>query len=78
MRLGIFKEVQPDLVSTFSSQAAVFEGHPFIIEAGVSIGGKNAKVVRSNFFIILGVFVTKTMPQGNNCLSFCESDSSSI
>jgi len=28
--------------------AQVFEGHPFIVEAGVSVGGKNVKQVSFN------------------------------
>ncbi|OWM73475.1 hypothetical protein CDL15_Pgr026574 [Punica granatum] len=44
LRLGIIKELHPDLVSTYSGSAQVFEGHPFIVEAGVSIGGKDVKL----------------------------------
>ncbi|XP_057731890.1 DNA topoisomerase 6 subunit B-like isoform X1 [Arachis stenosperma] len=43
LRLGIIKELHPDMVATYSGSAQVFEGHPFIVEAGVSIGGKNVK-----------------------------------
>eukprot|EP00475_Leptophrys_vorax_P001187 TRINITY_DN10636_c0_g1_i1.p1 TRINITY_DN10636_c0_g1~~TRINITY_DN10636_c0_g1_i1.p1 ORF type:complete len:584 (-),score=132.91 TRINITY_DN10636_c0_g1_i1:1546-3159(-) len=43
LRLGIFKEVAPDLVATASAKPAVYEGHPFLVEAGVSIGGRDAK-----------------------------------
>ncbi|KAJ3693410.1 hypothetical protein LUZ60_008890 [Juncus effusus] len=43
LRLGIIKELQPDLVATYSGSAHVFEGHPFIVEAGVSLGGKDVK-----------------------------------
>ncbi|CAN0902052.1 DNA topoisomerase 6 subunit B [Linum grandiflorum] len=43
LRLGIIKELHPDMVATYSGSAHVFEGHPFIIEAGVSIGGKDVK-----------------------------------
>jgi DNA topoisomerase VI subunit B len=45
LRLGIFKELDPEMVSTASSKPAVYEGHPFIVECGVSIGGKDAKPV---------------------------------
>ncbi|RFS87924.1 hypothetical protein CH426_26410, partial [Klebsiella aerogenes] len=31
------------MVATFSGSAQVFEGHPFIVEAGVSVGGKDVK-----------------------------------
>lgn len=38
-RLGIMKEMEPQYVATFSEKPAVLEGHPFIVEAGVSLGG---------------------------------------
>ncbi|CAI9096366.1 OLC1v1032492C1 [Oldenlandia corymbosa var. corymbosa] len=44
LRLGIIKELHPDMVATYSGSAQVFEGHPFIVEAGVSIGGKDVKL----------------------------------
>jgi DNA topoisomerase VI subunit B len=37
------QEVLPELVATHCESAAVCDGHPFIVEAGVSIGGRNAK-----------------------------------
>lgn len=43
LRLGIMKELNPDLVATYEGSAQVFEGHPFIVEAGVSLGGKDVK-----------------------------------
>ncbi|CAH9094688.1 unnamed protein product [Cuscuta europaea] len=43
LRLGIIKELHPDMVATYSASAQVFEGHPFIVEAGVSLGGKDVK-----------------------------------
>ncbi|KAM7497260.1 hypothetical protein LguiA_021674 [Lonicera macranthoides] len=43
LRLGIIKELQPDMVATYSGSAQVFEGHPFIVETGVSVGGKDVK-----------------------------------
>lgn len=43
LRLGIVKELHPDMVATYSGSAQVFEGHPFIVEAGVSLGGKDVK-----------------------------------
>ncbi|CAO2832917.1 unnamed protein product [Amaranthus hypochondriacus] len=43
LRLGIIKELHPDMVATYSGSAQVFEGHPFLVEAGVSIGGKDVK-----------------------------------
>nr|VDD45515.1 unnamed protein product [Brassica oleracea] len=41
LRLGIIKELHPDMVATHSGSAQVFEGHPFIVEAGVSVGGRD-------------------------------------
>lgn len=43
LRLGIIKELHPDMVATFSGSAQVFEGHPFVVEAGISVGGKDVK-----------------------------------
>lgn len=43
LRLGIIKELQPDMVATYSGSTQVFEGHPFMVEAGVSVGGKDVK-----------------------------------
>ncbi|KZV52333.1 DNA topoisomerase 6 subunit B, partial [Dorcoceras hygrometricum] len=43
LRLGIVKELHPEMVATYSGSAQVFEGHPFIVEAGVSLGGKDVK-----------------------------------
>lgn len=43
LRLGIIKELHPDMVATYSGSAQVFEGHPFIVEAGISLGGKDVK-----------------------------------
>ena len=40
LRLGIVKELQPDMVATFSDEAGVSEGHPFVVEAAVSLGGR--------------------------------------
>lgn len=43
LRLGIIKELKPDMVATHASSPQVFEGHPFIVEAGISLGGKDVK-----------------------------------
>ena len=40
LRLGIIKEMQPDMVATFRDEAGVSEGHPFVVEAAVSVGGR--------------------------------------
>ena len=37
------QEVSPDFVATHSESPSVVDGHPFIVEAGVSLGGKRAK-----------------------------------
>lgn len=85
LRLGIIKELHPDMVATYSGRlylmstviwiiyfifliihlnevgrglscslflysAQVFEGHPFIVEAGVSLGGKDVKQVIAFLF----------------------------
>jgi len=39
MRLGVLKELKPRLVATFSDKAGSHEGHPFLVEAAVSLGG---------------------------------------
>ena len=42
-RLGIIKEMEPQYVATFSEKPQVLEGHPFVVEAGVSLGGAEVK-----------------------------------
>ncbi|XP_052623311.1 DNA topoisomerase 6 subunit B [Lactuca sativa] len=38
---GIYKVLQPKMVATYTAKSAqVYQGHPFIVEAGVSMGGK--------------------------------------
>ncbi|KAL7615898.1 hypothetical protein Lser_V15G04456 [Lactuca serriola] len=38
---GIYKVLQPKMVATYTAKSAqVYQGHPFIVEAGVSLGGK--------------------------------------
>eukprot|EP00878_Enallax_costatus_P004292 GHUV01004523.1.p1 GENE.GHUV01004523.1~~GHUV01004523.1.p1 ORF type:complete len:513 (+),score=171.62 GHUV01004523.1:484-2022(+) len=43
LRLGVMKELHPDLIATYAGDVRVFEGHAFIVEAAVSIGGKELK-----------------------------------
>ena len=43
LRLGIMKELRPDLVATYQDSACSHEGHPLIVEAGVCIGGRDTK-----------------------------------
>lgn len=43
LRLGVMKELGPDMVATYGGSVGVFEGHAFIVEAAVSMGGRNVK-----------------------------------
>ncbi|KAI7846328.1 hypothetical protein COHA_000165 [Chlorella ohadii] len=43
LRLGIMKELRPEMVATHQGPVGVHEGHAFIVEAAVSVGGKNIK-----------------------------------
>jgi DNA topoisomerase VI subunit B len=43
LRLGITKELCPNMVATHAEPADVFEGHAFIVEAGVALGGEGLK-----------------------------------
>ncbi|KAK2080322.1 hypothetical protein QBZ16_000175 [Prototheca wickerhamii] len=43
LRLGIMKEFAPELVATHQGQPRVHDGHAFLVEAGVSIGGRAIK-----------------------------------
>ncbi|GKA55217.1 glycine-rich domain-containing protein 1 [Tanacetum coccineum] len=36
-------ELHPDMVATYTASAQVFEGHPFTVEVGVSLGRKDVK-----------------------------------
>ncbi len=60
-------------VATVSEQAAAFEGHPFIVEAGVSLGGQAVKdginVYRFANRIPL-LFEVRTCVQQARCLLF--------
>jgi DNA topoisomerase VI subunit B len=47
LRLGVMKELRPEMVATWQEPAHVFEGHPFIVEAAVSLGGKAVQPVCS-------------------------------
>jgi len=38
MRLGIIKEIQPELVATYQDSACVVEGHPAMVKGGYIIG----------------------------------------
>jgi DNA topoisomerase VI subunit B len=43
LNLGIHKVLEPDYVATYRDKVSVYEGHAFVIEAAVSLGGANAK-----------------------------------
>ncbi|CAB9524732.1 topoisomerase 6 subunit B [Seminavis robusta] len=41
LNLGIQKVLEPTMVATARDKAEAYEGHPFIVEAAVSLGGKS-------------------------------------
>jgi len=43
LNLGIQKVIEPDVIATAREKPGSYDGHPFIVEAAVSLGGKNAK-----------------------------------
>lgn len=43
LNLGIRKVLEPDLIATARDKPASYEGHPFLVEAAVSLGGPNVK-----------------------------------
>lgn len=43
LRLGITKELRPAMVATHAEPAEVFEGHAFIVEVGIALGGVGLK-----------------------------------
>lgn len=43
LRLGVIKEIQPKLVTTYTDKPGVHDGHPFLVEAAISIGGNYVK-----------------------------------
>jgi DNA topoisomerase VI subunit B len=43
LNLGIHKVLEPDLIATTRDKVFAYEGHPFVVEAAVSLGGKNVK-----------------------------------
>jgi DNA topoisomerase VI subunit B len=40
LALGIQKVLEPDLIATARDKPGAYEGHPFLVEAAVSLGGK--------------------------------------
>lgn len=43
LNLGIRKVLEPDYVATARDKPCAYEGHPFVVEAAVSLGGKDVK-----------------------------------
>jgi DNA topoisomerase-6 subunit B len=43
MRLGVLKELKPKMVATFSDKSGSHEGHPFLVEASISLGGTQVR-----------------------------------
>ena len=43
MRLGVFKELRPKMVATFTDKPGAYEGHAFLVEAAVSVGGEKLR-----------------------------------
>eukprot|EP00934_Nitzschia_sp_Nitz4_P006060 Nitzschia sp. Nitz4//scaffold37_size175936//99697//101676//NITZ4_002051-RA/size175936-processed-gene-0.226-mRNA-1//-1//CDS//3329549803//6050//frame0 len=43
LNLGIRKVLEPDYVATARDRPCAYEGHPFVVEAAVSLGGKDVK-----------------------------------
>ena len=43
MRLGVIKELHPSMIATHTEKASAHEGHPFIVEAAASLGGKTVR-----------------------------------
>eukprot|EP01082_Thalassiosira_pseudonana_P013595 g12148.t1 g12148 contig6:1316318-1318642(-) len=43
LNLGIQKVVEPEIIATARDKPGAYDGHPFIVEAAVSLGGKEAK-----------------------------------
>lgn len=43
LNLGIYKVLEPEFIATTRDKPSAYEGHPFVIEAAVSLGGKHLK-----------------------------------
>ena len=41
--LGVMKEIKPDMIATHVERAHVYQGHAFVVEAAVSLGGKTVE-----------------------------------
>lgn len=51
-RLGIIKEMEPQYVATFSEKPQVLDGHPFVVEAGVSLGGAEVLILKGEIEMV--------------------------
>jgi DNA topoisomerase-6 subunit B len=43
LRLGVMKELRPELVATHAGPVGAHEGHAFVVEAAVSVGGRDIR-----------------------------------
>lgn len=43
LNLGIHKVLEPEFIATARDRVSAYEGHPFVVEAAVSLGGKVVK-----------------------------------
>jgi DNA topoisomerase-6 subunit B len=43
LHLGIMKEMRPDMIATNTAEVQEVGGHPVLVEAAVSLGGRRAK-----------------------------------
>jgi DNA topoisomerase-6 subunit B len=43
LNLGIQKVIEPEIIATARDKPGAYDGHSFIVEAAVSLGGKDAK-----------------------------------
>ena len=70
LRLGVMKELNPDMVATYQGDAKALEGHAFMIEAALSIGGKDPTIEQNQ----LNVFrfanrIPLLFEQGNDVIT---------
>lgn len=62
--LGIVKEIKPEMAVTREEPPSVYQGHAFIVEAAIALGGKGAKqgiTVRGFFVALMAVCVSTTV-----------------
>ena len=51
LRLGVMKELNPDMVATHEGSAVALEGHAFIVGTAVSIGGKDPAIEQNQLSV---------------------------